>query len=145
MRNKFNIHYLYIIISIIDLYINYNEQYFPEYHEKRVKYNIICLLTYLAPVLLIISTLLGPCCLCLYFLFLIILYLSGFYYLIISFYLYFAYDGSNKIKNPVIRIFLWITFLTFLLELFSTCLGPLSKKKDSNDNELEEQNYDLIN
>ena len=144
MNNK-NYSFIYIIISIIDLYINYNDQYFPEYHDKRVKFNIICLLLYLTPFLIIISALCGPCCLCLYYLFLIIISFAGFYYAISSFYLYFAYDGSNRIKNPVIRIFLWIAFLTFLLELFSTCLGPLSKKKDSNDNELEEQNYDLIN
>jgi len=127
------------------LYINYNEKYFPEYHEKRVKFNIICLLIYLAPIFLIISSLLGSCCLCLYFLFLIIISFSGFYYLIVSFYLYFAYDGSNKIKNPIIRIFLWITFLTFLIGIFSGCLFSDSDKKDSNDNELEEQNYYLLN
>ena len=145
MRNKSNIYFLYTIVPIIDLYINYNEQYFPEYHEKRVKFDIICLLIYLAPIFLIISALFGPCCLCLYSLFLIILYISGFYYLFISFYLYFAYDGSNKIKNPVIRIFLWITFLNFLIGIFLGCLGSNSDNKHSNDNELEEQNYYLLN
>ena len=145
MRNKSNIYFLYIIISIIDLYINYNEQYFPEYHEKRVKFNIICLLIYLAPIFAIISALWGPCCVFLYLLFLIMLSFFGFYYLIISFYLYFAYDGSNKIKNPVIRIFLWITFVTFLIGIFSSCFFTKSENKDSNDNELEEQNYYLIN
>ena len=145
MRNKSNIYFLYIIISIIDLYINYNEQYFPEYHEKRVKFNIICLLIYLAPIFAIISALWGPCCVFLYLLFLIILSFFGFYYLIISFYLYFAYDGSNKIKNPVIRIFLWITFVTFLIGIFSSCFFTKSENKDSNDNELEEQDYYLIN
>ena len=145
MRNKSNIYFLYIIISIIDLYINYNEQYFPEYHEKRVKFDIICLLIYLAPILVLISVLFGPCCLCLYTLFLIIISFFGFYYLIISFYLYFAYDGSNKIKNPVIRIFLWITFLTFLIGIFSSCFRSNSYNKDYNDNELEEQNYYLLN
>ena len=145
MSNKSNFSFLYIIISIIDLYINYNEQYFPEYHEKRVKFNIICLLIYLAPIFMIISALCGPCCIFLYLLFLIISSFFGFYYLIISFYLYFAYDGSNKIKNPVIRIFLWITFVTFLIGIFSSCFFTKSENKDSNDNELEEQNYYLIN
>ena len=135
---------LSIIISIIDLYINYNEQYFPEYHDKRVKFNIICLLLYLAPILLIISALCGPVCLCLFAVFLIILAVSGFYYLIVSFYLYFVYDGSNRIKNPVIRIFLWISFLTYFTGLFSICFCPNSNKKESNDNELE-QDYYLIN
>ena len=134
-----------MLISIIDLYINYNEQYFPEYHEKRVKFNIICLLIYLAPLFMIISALCGPGCVCLYLVLLIILSFSGLYYLIISFYLYFAYDGSNKIKNPVIRIFLWITFVTFLIGIFSSCFFTKSENKDSNDNELEEQNYYLIN
>ena len=145
MRNKSYCYFLYIIISIIDLYINYNEQYFPEYHEKRVKYNIICLFIYLAPIFLVISALFGSCCLFLCSLFLIIIYISGFYYLIISFYLYFAYDGSNKIKNPIIRIFLWITFLTFLLGIFSGCSSSNSDYKKNNANELEEQNYYLLN
>ena len=134
-----------MLISIIDLYINYNEQYFPEYHEKRVKFNIICLLIFLAPLFVIISALCGPGCVCLYLVLLIILSFSGLYYLIISFYLYFAYDGSNKIKNPVIRIFLWITFVTFLIGIFSSCFFTKSENKDSNDNELEEQDYYLIN
>ena len=141
MRNKSYCYFLYIIISIIDLYINYNEQYFPEYHEKRVKYDIICLFIYLAPIFLIISALFGSCCLFLCSLFLIIIYISGFYYLIISFYLYFAYDGSNKIKNPVIRIFLWITFLTFIIGIFSGCFGSNSGNRRSHYHEIEEQNY----
>ena len=144
MNNK-NYSFIYIIISIIDLYINYNEQYFPEYHEKRVKFNIICLLIFLAPLFVIISALCGPDCVCLYSLFLIIISFAGFYYAISSFYLYFAYDGSNRIKNPVIRIFLWITFVTFLIGIFSSCFFTKSENKDSNDNELEEQNYYLIN
>ena len=41
MNNK-NYSFIYIIISIIDLYINYNEQYFPEYHDKRVTVKFIC-------------------------------------------------------------------------------------------------------
>ena len=93
---------------------------------------------------MIISALCGPGCVCLYLVLLIILSFSGLYYLIISFYLYFAYDGSNKIKNPVIRIFLWITFVTFIIGIFSSCFSSKSEKKDSNDNELE-QNYYLIN
>ena len=134
-----------MIKSVIDLYINYNEQYFPEFHEKRVKYNIICLLMFLTPHFVILSTLCGPGCVCLYLVFLVILSFFSFYYLIISFYLYFAYDGSNRIKNPVIRIFLWITFVTFIIGGFSICFTSKSEKKNSNDNELEEQNYYLIN
>ena len=125
-----NISYvLYMLISIIDLYINYNEQYFPEYHEKRVKFNIICLLIFLAPLFVIISALCGPDCVCLYLVLLIILSFSGLYYLIISFYLYFAYDGSNKIKNPVIRIFLWITFVTFIIGIFFQVVSLQNQRK----------------
>ena len=136
-------YWIYIIISIIDLYINYNEKYFPEFHEKRVQFNAICLFVYLTPIFILICALGGSCCLLAYFLFLIIISLLGFYYAISSFFLYFAYDGYLKIKNPLIHIFLWISFLSYLLNLIilllSCCFG-----KTKNNIE-EEQNYYLLN
>ena len=134
---------LYIIISIIDLYINYNETYFPEFHEKRVKFNAICLFIYLAPIFILIFALCSICCIFALTLFLVILSILGFYYAISSFFLYFAYDGYLKIKNPLIHIFLWISFLSYLLNLIilllSCCFG-----KTKNNIE-EEQNYYLLN
>ena len=123
------IYLLFLILPIIEIYLNLNETDFPEYHEKRVKFNICIIFLSLIPFYLLLFALCGPCCLCLYIISLVIISIAGIYYEISSFYLYFAYDGGNRIKNPVIRIFLWIAFLTFLIELFSTCLGPPSKKK----------------
>ncbi len=131
------------IIALVDLYLNYNEKYFPEYHEKRVKFGICFLLICLMPILFIISALCGPCVVCINFIFLIIVGSAGFYYTVTSFYIYFAYDGSNKIKSPAIRIFMWISFLTFIINIISSCLSSNKSsnedKKESNDIELEEE------
>ncbi len=134
-----------MLIAIIDLYVNYNETYFPEYHEKRVKFNIICLFIYFNPFFLIIFAIFCGCCLCIYIIVLIILAIASFYYLISSFYLYFAYDGANRIKNPVIRIFLWITFLSFVINIISCIFARKSNKKDLNIEFEEERNYRILN
>ena len=135
--------FLNTIISIIDLYINYNETYFPEFHEKRVAFNAICLFTHLMLFFILLAALGGSLCLLSYILFLIILSFLGLYYAISSFILYFAYDGYLKIKNPLIHIFLWISFLSYLANLIiivlSCCFG-----KTKNNIE-EEQNYYLLN
>ena len=135
-----------LIISLVDLYLNYNEKYFPEYHEKRVKFNICFLLMCFMPILLIVSTFLGPCVICLNFIFLVIVGLSGFYYTVSSFYLYFAYDGSNKIKSVPIRILMWISFVSFIINITTSCFNSSQSskkdkkdKKESNEVELEEE------
>ena len=95
---------LFLIISIVDLYLNYNEKDFPEYHEKRVKYNICSLFFVLFPILILISAICCPNYLCLNYIFFIIFAIVGIYYEVSSFYLYFIYDGSKKIKSSAIQI-----------------------------------------
>ena len=141
--SQFFAFFIPFIIALVDLYLNYNEQYLPEYHEKRVKFGICFLLMCLMPILFIISALCGPCALCINFMFFIIVGLGGFYYTVTSFYIYFAYDGSNKIKSPAIRIFMWISFVTFIINITSGCLSSNTSsnedKKESNVIELEEE------
>ena len=133
--------YLLTLIQIVDLYINYNAKDFPEYHEKRVKFNICSLIITLMPLLILIFIFCGPCGVCFCITFLIVIGFAGVYYEISSFYLYFAYDGSNKIKNPVIRIFMWISLFIFLANLCSNGRRyPSSTKKESDNIEMEEQN-----
>ena len=135
---------LFLIISIVDLYLNYNEKDFPEYHEKRVKYNLCNLFISLISILLLISAFCHPCCLCLNFMLLIIIVIAALYYEMISFYLYFTYDGSKKIKSFAIRFLMWISFINFSISLFLGCSGSrsstISDNRDSNNIELEEQN-----
>ena len=139
--SQFFAFFIPFIIVLVDLYLNYNEQYLPEYHEKRVKFGICFLLMCLMPILFIISALCGPSVFCINFIFFIIVGLAGFYYTVTSFYIYFAYDGSNKIKSPAIRIFMWISFVTFIIKITSGCLssGTSSNKdkKESNDIDLD--------
>ena len=145
MKNKkiMIIYFIFLIIAIVDLYLNYNAKDFPEYHEKRVKCNICSLLFSLLSITIILSAFCGPVCICLNCLLVFILSFAGLYYSIYSFYLYFAYDGSNRIKNQAIRILLWISFVSFIINLCSSCSnrssGSESPSSDSNQIEMEEQ------
>ena len=135
-----------IIISIIDLYINYNAKDFPEFHEARVKFNEYSLLSPLLFILMIITILCGICCVLICFICCIIISIYCFYYAIISFYLYFSYDGWNRINNPLIHIFLWISFLSYVINLFTICFVIYISKngKNSSKDSALENNYDLL-
>ena len=130
---------LFLIISIVDLYLNYKEKDFPEYHEKRIKYNICNLFLVLLSILIPKS----PRYLCLNIIFFIIIEIFGIYYVVSSFYLYIAYDGIKKIKSSAIQILMWISFISFLISLLSGCSrsnsSDISADHDSNNIELEEQ------
>ena len=137
---------LFLILPIVEIYLNYNETDFPEYHEKRIKFNVCSLFTSLIPIVIIISALCGPCCVCITIILTIIASIAGFYYAISSFYLYFAYDGSKRIKSPAIRIVMWISFVNFIINLCSNCSNSRQSasstdfgNKDSNLVEMEEQ------
>ena len=131
-----------LVISTIDLYLNYNEKDLPEYHSKRVKFNICSLLASLTPLFFLKLSLSYPCCLCFSALFLFGTSLVGFYYAVSSFYCYFANDGDNLIKSPYIRIIMWISFIVFIMNLVLNCFKShqTSDSGGSNDIELEEQN-----
>ena len=134
------IYLLFLILPIIEIYLNLNETDFPEYHEKRVKYNICIIFLSLIPFYLLLFSLCGPCCLCLYTISLVIILIAGIYYEISSFYLYFAYDGSKRIKSRAIKIMMWISvinFLNFILGIFWNCNSSHSSASatDSEDKE----------
>ena len=71
-NNGLAIYLIFLVLPIIELKFNYNETDFPEYHEKRINFDICCIFLSLVPFLLIISILCGPFCFCLYIIFLII-------------------------------------------------------------------------
>ena len=135
--------FIFLTITIADLYLNYNAKDFPEYHEKRVKSDVCSLLLTILSITIIFSTFCGPVCVCLNCLLVFILSFVGLYHSIYSFYLYFAYDGSIKIKSQAIRILLWISFVSFIINLCSNCRNKRSdsdsSSSDSNQIEMEEQ------
>ena len=139
---------IYLILPIIELILNYNATYFPEFHEARIKFDICAIFVILIPFMLIISILCGPFCLCIYSISLIIFSLAALYYAIVSFYLYFAYNGGERIKSTPIRILLWISFINFLINLLSSCCctSPSSQKENKEycDIELDEKTEPLV-
>ena len=137
---------LFLILPIVEIYLNYNETDFPEYHQKRIKFNVCSLFTSLIPILVILFTLCGPCCACIFLILTTIISIAGLYYAISSFYIYFAYDGSTKIKSPAIRIVMWISFVNFIINICSNCSNSRQSdsstdlgNKDSNLVEMDEQ------
>ena len=146
MANNTRYHILGLIITIIDLYINYNAKDFPAFHEARVKFNEYSLLTTIILIVMIISILCGIILVFVLFICLIIIASCCFYFAIFSFYLYFAYDGWNRINNPFIHIFLWISFFSYAINFFEICFGVCLSyivKNNSKDYELE-NSYNLL-
>ena len=140
------IYLLFLILPIIEIYLNLNETDFPEYHEKRVKFNICIIFLSLIPFYLLLFALCGPCCLCFYIISLVIISIAGVYYEISSFYLYFAYDGNKRIKSRAIKIMMWISFINFILGIFSnynsshsSASSTDSEDKDSDFIEMKEE------
>ena len=131
-----------LVITFADLYCNFNEKDFPEYHEKRIKFNIIFLFLNLVPILLLIFASCNGGCLCILVIFIYTLIFAGAYYQISSFYLYFAYDGRNKIKSKMVRIMMWISLVAYIVNFISNCFNSSSSSdnKKSKDIELEEEN-----
>ena len=42
-NNGLAIYLIFLVLPIIELKFNYNETDFPEYHEKRIKFDICCI------------------------------------------------------------------------------------------------------
>ena len=131
------IYFLFQMLPIIEICLNYNETDFLEYHEKRIKFNVCNLLILFIQILLPLFAICGPVCVCLLIILIVILFISGFYYGISSFYLYFAYDGSKRIKSRAIKIMMWISIINFILGIFSNCNSSHSSASatDSEDKE----------
>ena len=151
MTNSDKVIYLILLIMpVVELVLNYNAKDFPKYHLVRIKFDICCIFLSAIPLLFIIVLLCCPFCLCFYFIFIIFSSLAAFYYAIYSFYLYFAYNGGKRIKSIPIRILLWISFINFLINLFSSCHQARSsssssqEEKNSNDIELDEREEPAI-
>ena len=157
MEEKFS--FFLFLITIRDLYLNYNNREFPEYHKARVYSDILSLLSVLFPLFLIITICCMGCLLffqcftnntaqkctfiltIIFFLLVIIFAISSVYYQIKSLYIYFKYDGATKIKSTIIKVLMWITFVNIIIKLFfAVCdfISSLKNKKKEKDEELVE-------
>ena len=157
MEEKFS--FLLFIITLLDLYLNYYNNEFPDYHKVRLYSDIFSLLSILVPIFLILFI----CCMgCfLYFqclnnnivqictftitiiclLLVIIFSVLSFIFQIYSIYLYFAFDGNLKIKNIIIKVLMYLTLINICAKIFfSICdfISSLKNKKKENEEEIIE-------
>ena len=148
MSEKIINEFLGVIIELIDLYLNYNGKDFPKFHEARVKFNEYALLSVLLFLLIIISATCGPCCILICFLCFLFIIITSLYYLIISVYLYFFYDGINIINNPLIHFFLWFSILPFIFSIFKIffkiCGVKTNNTHSINNDSNQQNNYNLL-
>ena len=129
MSNLFS--FLLFVVTILDLYYNFNAKDFPDYHQKRILSDIFNLLTIFLPIFLIVfmcimgclsksfDSKLTACCIgmmtILIGLFEIVLIFLSFLIQVYSIYIYFAYDGNSKIKKPIIKVLMWITLINLVI------------------------------
>ena len=127
--------FLFFAISVFDITFNIKAQDFPKYHDLRIKFNIIALIFEVLSFLIIIFLF----CSFKYIFYILLIFgfitylfmILGVYYLIKSFYLYFAYDGFHRIKNPAIHILMYISLIKFI---FGICSKNSSTKYNRSNN-----------
>ncbi len=151
--------FLLFVVTILDLYYNYDADEFPDYHQKRVLSDIFSLLSIFLPVFLIVficfmgclsnsfDKTIITCCtglISLLIVFLeIIITLSSLLIQIYSIYIYFAYDGNSKIKKPIIKVLMWITLINLVINAILTIFKK-KDNKDSNTNENGDNNNEEL-
>ena len=161
MEEKFS--FLLFIITIIDLYLNYYNNEFPDYHKARIFSDIFSLLSIFIPIFLICFICCMGCFLYFHFLnnnivqtctfpitFICLLLVIIFSFLsfisqIYSIYIYFAFDGSSKIKHTFIKILMWLTIINICVKIFFSICDFISSLKKNNKKENEEEMSELEN
>ena len=142
------------VVTVLDLYYNFNAKEFPDYHQKRILSDIFNLLSIFLPIFLIIfisimgclsksfDTKLITCCIgiitILFGLFEIVVIILSFLIQVYSIYIYFAYDGNTKIKNQIIKVLMWITLINLCINLILTFTNKKTKTNENEDNKNEE-------
>ena len=154
MEEKFS--FILFIITIADLYFNYNTNEFPEYHSLRIKSDILSLLAVLFPIFLVLFICCMGCFLyfqwlnnnivqkctgimtIIFILLIIVFAISSTVIQIYSIYIFFTKDGSSKINKMIIIILMWVTFINILIKLFfAICDFISSLKKERKEKEEE--------
>ena len=156
MEEKFSI--LLFILTILDIYYNYNVKELPQYHKFRIYSDIFTLSAILIPFILIlfISFLccllyckllnndhMHSCTIC----FTIIssicvvnLSLGSIILQIYSIYVYFVNDGGEKIKSRIIKVLMVLSLISNFIKIFFAVCNLISALKNSSKSDSSENN-----
>ena len=160
MEEKFS--FILFLITILDLYLNYDNNEFPEYHKARIYSDIFSLLTIFLPLLLVVLICCMGCLIyfklfnndiaqnCTYFitiifiLSIIIFAIISIFYQMHSIYIYLQYNGSKKITSMIIKLLMWISFINIIIKLFFVICDFISSLKNKQ-KQNEEKIFELEN
>ena len=161
MEEKFS--FLLFIISILDIYCNYNVQDIPQYHKARIYSDTFTILSILTPFLLVIFLFITGCllycqlinnvhmhsctvCFTIITSILIInLSLGSLIFQIYSIYIYLIKDGHNKIKSRMIKCLMPLCLISIFIKIFFAVCNLISSIKNNNKSDSSENTEDLTN
>ena len=154
MEEKFS--FFLFIITVFDIYFNYNIYEFPQYHKARIYSGIFTLSSIFIPFILLIFICFTGCLLyfqlinndhmrsCTVFItiissiFVISLSFGSIFYQFYSIYLYFFCGGRSKIKSLMIKLFMAISLMSISIKIFFAICNLISslknRKNDSSEN-----------
>ena len=159
MEEKFS--FLLFLLTILDLYHNYNVYELPQYHRARIYSDIFTISSILFPfVLILFMCFLGcllfcklinndhmhSCTIC----FTIIssicvvdLSIGSVIFQFYSIYVYFVNDGGVKIKSRIIKFLMVLSLISIFIKIFFAVCNLISSLKNSSKNDSSENNADL--
>ena len=161
MEEKFS--FLLFIISILDIYCNYNVKDIPQYHKARIYSDTFTILSILTPFLLVIFLFITGCllycqlinnvhmhsctvCFTIITSILIInLSLGSLIFQIYSIYIYLIKDGHNKIKSRMIKFLMPLCLISIEIKIFFAVCNLISSIKNNNKSDSSENTEDLTN
>ena len=161
MEEKFS--FLLFIISILDIYCNYNVQDIPQYHKARIYSDTFTILSILTPFLLVIFLFITGCllycqlinnvhmhsctvCFTIITSILIInLSLGSLIFQIYSIYIYLIKDGHNKIKSRMIKFLMPLCLISIFIKIFFAVCNLISSIKNNKKSDSSENTEDLTN
>ena len=159
MEEKFSI--LLFILTILDIYYNYNIKELPQYHRARIYSDIFTILAIIIPFILILficflgcllfcklmnNDRMHSCTIC----FTIIssicvvnLSFGSIIFQIYSIYVYFINDGGTKIKSRIIKILMVLSLISIFIKIFFAVCNLISALKNNSKNDSSENNEEL--
>ena len=161
MEEKFS--FLLFIITIYDIYFNYNIYEFPQYHKVRIYSGIFTLISIFIPFLLIVFICLMGClfycklinnehirscnvCFTIINSIIVVnLTFGSLIFQIYSIYLYFICNGNIKIKSVMIKVFMFITLISIFIKMFFAICNLISSLNNrKNDNSESSEGTELL-
>ena len=157
MEEKFS--FLLFIITLFDIYFNYNIYEFPQYHTARIYSGVFTLSSILVPFLLVLFICLMGCllfcqiinnnhmrsctiCFTIISSILVVnLTLGSLIFQIYSIYIYLIKEGGIKIKTRIIKILMTLSLISIFIKLFFAICNLISSIKNNNTkNDSSEEN-----